>query len=55
MAEDMTIPEVSRLEVIRTGARRRWTLEEKRRMVSNMRIPMIAPGYSDLVSPRIPR
>jgi transposase len=25
---------VSRLEVIETGARRRWTLEEKRRIVS---------------------
>jgi len=27
------MPKVSRLEVIRTGARRRWTLEEKLRIV----------------------
>jgi transposase len=28
------MPKVSRLEVIQTGARRRWTLEEKRRIVA---------------------
>jgi transposase len=28
------MPEVSRLEVISTGARRRWTLEEKQRIVA---------------------
>jgi transposase len=28
------MPEVSRLEVITTGARRRWTLEEKQRIVA---------------------
>ncbi len=28
------MPKVSRLEVIETGARRRWTLEEKRRIVA---------------------
>ena len=29
-----TTPKVSRLEVISTGARRRWTLEEKERIVA---------------------
>jgi transposase len=28
------MPKVSRLEVIETGARRRWTLDEKRRIVA---------------------
>jgi len=28
------MPRVSRLEVIQTGSRRRWTLEEKRRIVT---------------------
>ena len=28
------MPKVSRLEVIQTGARRRWTVEEKRRIVA---------------------
>jgi transposase len=28
------MPKVSRLEVVSTGARRRWTLEEKQRIVS---------------------
>ncbi len=28
MTEHTTIPKVSRLEVIQTGARRRWTLDE---------------------------
>jgi transposase len=28
------MPKVSRLEVIQTGARRRWTLDEKRRIVA---------------------
>ena len=28
------MPKVSRLEVIQTGSRRRWTLEEKRRIVA---------------------
>jgi transposase len=28
------MPKVSRLEVIHTGSRRRWTLEEKRRIVA---------------------
>ncbi len=28
------MPKVSRLEVVETGARRRWTIEEKRRIVS---------------------
>ena len=28
------MPQISRLEVIETGARRRWTLEEKRRIVA---------------------
>ena len=28
------MPQVSRLEVIETGARRRWTIEEKRRIVA---------------------
>jgi transposase len=28
------MPKVSRLEVIQTGARRRWTLEEKQRIVA---------------------
>ena len=30
----MPMPKVSRLEVVSTGARRRWTLEEKQRIVS---------------------
>lgn len=30
----MPMPKVSRLEVVSTGARRRWTLEEKRRIVA---------------------
>src|SRR5215470_5929156 len=34
MTEHTTMPKVSRLEVIQTGARRRWTLEEKRRIVA---------------------
>src|ERR1700746_1291521 len=38
MTEHTTMPRVSRLEVIQTGARRRWTLGEKRRIV--------AEGYS---------
>ncbi|MDI2060553.1 transposase [Bradyrhizobium sp. Mp19] len=28
------MPKVSRLEVVSTGARRRWTLEEKQRIVT---------------------
>src|SRR5215467_10597005 len=34
MTEHTTMPKVSRLEVIQTGSRRRWTLEEKRRIVA---------------------
>src|SRR5215204_4076503 len=34
MAEHTPMSSVSRLEVITTGARRRWTLEEKRRIVA---------------------
>src|SRR5262249_42128658 len=34
MAEHTTFSKVSRLDVIQTGARRRWTLEEKRRIVA---------------------
>src|ERR1700752_5026979 len=34
MTEHTTMPRVSRLEVIQTGERRRWTLEEKRRIVA---------------------
>lgn len=30
----MPMPKVSRLEVVSTGARRRWILEEKRRIVT---------------------
>ncbi|MDN4989106.1 transposase [Bradyrhizobium sp. WYCCWR 13022] len=30
----MPMPKVSRLEVVSTGARRRWTMEEKQRIVS---------------------
>jgi len=34
MTDHTTMPKVSRLEVISTGARRRWTLEEKQRIVA---------------------
>src|SRR6202795_3424371 len=34
MTDHTTMSKVSRIEVISTGARRRWTLEEKRRIVS---------------------
>jgi transposase len=34
MTDHTPISKVSRLEVISTGARRRWTLEEKRRIVA---------------------
>ncbi len=34
MTDHTPIPKISRLEVISTGARRRWTLEEKRRVVA---------------------
>jgi transposase len=34
MTDDTPIRQVSRLEVISTGARRRWTLEEKQRIVA---------------------
>jgi transposase len=34
MTEHTPIPKVSRLDVISTGARRRWTLAEKRRIVA---------------------
>ena len=34
MTDHTTMSKVSRVEVISTGARRRWTLEEKRRIVS---------------------
>src|SRR5215213_6607762 len=34
MTEHTPMSSVSRLEVITTGARRRWTLEEKRRIVA---------------------
>ncbi len=34
MTEHTTMPQVSRLEVVQTGARRRWAIEEKRRIVS---------------------
>ena len=34
MTDDTPISKVSRLEVISTGARRRWTLPEKRRIVA---------------------
>ena len=33
MTEHTTMPKVSRLDVIRTGARRRWSAEEKQRIV----------------------
>ncbi len=42
MTEHTPIPKVSRLDVISTGARRRWTLEEKRRIVAET----FAPGAS---------
>ncbi len=34
MTDNTTMSKVSRLEVIETGARRRWTLEEKLRIVA---------------------
>ena len=34
MTDYMPMPKVSRLEVVSTGARRRWTLEEKQRIVA---------------------
>ena len=34
MTSDTTMPKVSTLEVIRTGSRRRWTIEAKRRIVA---------------------
>lgn len=34
MTTHTTMPKVSRIEVVTTGARRRWTLEEKRRIVT---------------------
>jgi transposase len=34
MTNHTTMPKVSRIEVVSTGARRRWTLEEKRRIVA---------------------
>src|SRR6266852_6826781 len=34
MTGHTTMPQVSRLDVITTGARRRWTLEEKQRIVA---------------------
>jgi len=34
MTDHTPIPKVSRLDVISTGARRRWTLDEKRRIVA---------------------
>jgi len=34
MTNHMPMPKVSRLEVVSTGARRRWTLEEKQRIVA---------------------
>lgn len=34
MTDHMLMPKVSRLEVVSTGARRRWTLEEKQRIVT---------------------
>ena len=34
MTEHTPIPKTSRLDVISTGARRRWTLEEKHRIVA---------------------
>src|SRR5258706_7947825 len=34
MTSHTPIPQVSRLDVITTGARRRWTLEEKQRIVA---------------------
>jgi len=42
MTEHTPISSVSRLEVITTGARRRWTLDEKRRIVAeSYRAPRI--------------
>src|SRR3954452_1898877 len=42
MTEHTPMSSVSRLEVITTGARRRWTLEEKRRIVAeSYRAPRI--------------
>jgi transposase len=34
MTNHTTMPKVSRIEVVSTGARRRWTLAEKRRIVA---------------------
>ena len=34
MTDHMPMPKVSRLEVVSTGARRRWTLQEKQRIVT---------------------
>ncbi len=34
MTDHTTIPKVSRLEVIATGSRRRWTADEKQRIVA---------------------
>jgi transposase len=34
MTEHTPVPKLSRLEVITTGARRRWAVEEKRRIVA---------------------
>jgi transposase len=34
MTDHTTIAKISRLEVIETGARRRWTLDQKRRIVA---------------------
>ncbi|WP_197952290.1 IS66-like element accessory protein TnpA [Bradyrhizobium glycinis] len=44
MTDHMPMPKVSRLEVVSTGARRRWTLEEKQRIVTE------SYGRSRLVS-----
>ena len=38
MTDHMPISKVSRLEVISTGARRRWTVAEKRRIVAESQI-----------------
>ena len=39
MTEHTTMPKVSRLEVIETGSRRRWSLQEKRRIVAESESP----------------
>jgi hypothetical protein len=54
MTEHKSMHTVSRLEVIQTGARRRWTVEEKRRIVAESdsgvrQVSATARGYGMLI------